>query len=61
VPSLVEKLGVTVSALQLAADRELERVPKSRAAWMFPRSTSPRPSTSADAAEPRRSRCRTNS
>jgi ATP-dependent Clp protease ATP-binding subunit ClpB len=28
VPSLVEKLGVTVSALQLAADRELERLPK---------------------------------
>src|SRR5258708_22229478 len=28
VPSLVEKLGVTFSALQLAADRELERLPK---------------------------------
>ncbi|MDI1319539.1 MAG: Clp protease N-terminal domain-containing protein, partial [bacterium] len=28
VPSLVEKLGVTVSALQLAANRELERTPK---------------------------------
>ena len=28
VPSLVEKLGVTVSALQLAANRELERLPK---------------------------------
>jgi ATP-dependent Clp protease ATP-binding subunit ClpB len=28
VPSLVEKLGVTVSALQLAADRELDRLPK---------------------------------
>jgi len=28
VPSLVEKLGLTVSALQLAADRELERLPK---------------------------------
>jgi len=28
VPSLVEKLGVTVSALQLAANRELERMPK---------------------------------
>ena len=28
VPSLVEKLGVTVSALQLAANRELERFPK---------------------------------
>jgi ATP-dependent Clp protease ATP-binding subunit ClpB len=28
VPSLVEKLGLTVSALQLAANRELERLPK---------------------------------
>jgi ATP-dependent Clp protease ATP-binding subunit ClpB len=28
VPSLVEKLGLTVSALQLAADRELARLPK---------------------------------
>ncbi len=28
VPSLVEKLGLTASALQLAANRELERVPK---------------------------------
>ena len=28
VPSLVEKLGLTVSALQLAANRELERAPK---------------------------------
>ena len=28
VPSLVEKLGLTVSALQLAANRELERTPK---------------------------------
>ncbi|MSU46456.1 MAG: ATP-dependent chaperone ClpB [Lacunisphaera sp.] len=28
VPALVEKLGLTVSALQLAANRELERVPK---------------------------------
>ena len=28
VPSLVEKLGLTVSALQLAANRELERMPK---------------------------------
>jgi ATP-dependent Clp protease ATP-binding subunit ClpB len=28
VPSLVEKLGLTVSALRLAADRELERLPK---------------------------------
>jgi ATP-dependent Clp protease ATP-binding subunit ClpB len=28
VPSLVEKLGVTVSTLQLAANRELERLPK---------------------------------
>jgi ATP-dependent Clp protease ATP-binding subunit ClpB len=28
VPSLVEKLGLTTSALQLAANRELERVPK---------------------------------
>ncbi|AOS44781.1 Chaperone protein ClpB [Lacunisphaera limnophila] len=28
VPSLVEKLGVTVSALQLAAERELGRLPK---------------------------------
>ena len=28
VPSLVDKLGLTVSALQLAADRELERLPK---------------------------------
>jgi ATP-dependent Clp protease ATP-binding subunit ClpB len=28
VPSLVEKLGVTVSAMQLAANRELERLPK---------------------------------
>src|SRR6267154_1783427 len=28
VPSLVEKLGVTVSAMQLAANRELERFPK---------------------------------
>ncbi len=28
VPSLVEKLGLTVSALQLAAERELERIPK---------------------------------
>ncbi|MFZ5496668.1 MAG: ATP-dependent chaperone ClpB [Verrucomicrobiota bacterium] len=28
VPSLVEKLGLTVSALQLAANRELDRLPK---------------------------------
>ncbi len=28
VPALVEKLGLTVSAMQLAANRELERVPK---------------------------------
>ncbi len=28
VPALVEKLGLTVSAMQLAADRELERLPK---------------------------------
>ncbi|MBI2513240.1 MAG: ATP-dependent chaperone ClpB [Opitutae bacterium] len=28
VPALVEKLGLTVSAMQLAAERELERVPK---------------------------------
>ena len=28
VPALIEKLGLTVSALQLAANRELERVPK---------------------------------
>ncbi|HXA14004.1 MAG TPA: AAA family ATPase, partial [Opitutaceae bacterium] len=28
VPGLVEKLGLTVSALQLAVDRELERLPK---------------------------------
>ncbi len=28
VPSLVEKLGLTVAAMQLAADRELERLPK---------------------------------
>jgi len=28
VPALVEKLGLTVSALQLAADRELDRLPK---------------------------------
>jgi ATP-dependent Clp protease ATP-binding subunit ClpB len=28
VPGLVEKLGLTVSALQAAADRELERLPK---------------------------------
>ncbi len=28
VPSLVEKLGLTVSAMQLAANRELERTPK---------------------------------
>src|SRR5882724_4681551 len=28
VPALVEKLGLTVSALQLAANRELERLPK---------------------------------
>ena len=28
VPSLVEKLGLTVNALQLAANRELERLPK---------------------------------
>ena len=28
VPALVEKLGLTVSALQLAAERELERLPK---------------------------------
>jgi ATP-dependent Clp protease ATP-binding subunit ClpB len=28
VPALVEKLGLTVSALQLAANRELERMPK---------------------------------
>ncbi|MBI3884594.1 MAG: AAA family ATPase, partial [Opitutae bacterium] len=28
VPALVEKLGLTVAALQLAADRELERTPK---------------------------------
>ena len=28
VPSLIEKLGLTVSALQLAANRELERLPK---------------------------------
>jgi len=28
VPALVEKLGLTVSAMQLAADRELERAPK---------------------------------
>ncbi|MBI2498386.1 MAG: AAA family ATPase, partial [Opitutae bacterium] len=28
VPSLVEKLGLTVSALQLAANRELDRMPK---------------------------------
>jgi ATP-dependent Clp protease ATP-binding subunit ClpB len=28
VPSLVEKMGLTVSAMQLAADRELERLPK---------------------------------
>ncbi len=28
VPALVEKLGLTVSALQLAAHRELERIPK---------------------------------
>jgi len=28
VPSLVDKLGLTVSALQLAANRELERMPK---------------------------------
>ena len=28
VPSLAEKLGLTVSALQLAANRELERLPK---------------------------------
>jgi ATP-dependent Clp protease ATP-binding subunit ClpB len=28
VPVLVEKLWLTLSALQLAADRELERLPK---------------------------------
>ncbi|HVT73581.1 MAG TPA: ATP-dependent chaperone ClpB [Lacunisphaera sp.] len=28
VPALVEKLGLTVSAMQLAAERELERIPK---------------------------------
>ena len=28
VPSLVEKLGLTVSSLQLAAERELGRLPK---------------------------------
>src|SRR5471030_3379401 len=28
VPGLVEKLGLTVSALQLAVERELERLPK---------------------------------
>src|SRR4249920_648483 len=28
VPALVEKLGLTVSAMQLAANRELERFPK---------------------------------
>ena len=28
IPGLVEKMGLTVSALQLAADRELERLPK---------------------------------
>ena len=28
VPGLVEKLGLTVSAMQLAVDRELERLPK---------------------------------
>ncbi len=28
VPALIEKLGLTVSALQLAAERELERIPK---------------------------------
>ena len=28
VPALVEKLGLTVSALQLAAERELDRIPK---------------------------------
>ena len=28
VPALVEKLGLTVSAMQLAAERELDRLPK---------------------------------
>src|SRR5262245_43387851 len=28
IPSLVEKLGLTVSAMQLAANRELDRLPK---------------------------------
>ena len=28
VPGLVQKLGLTVSALQLAIDRELDRLPK---------------------------------
>ena len=28
VPGLVDKLGLTVSALQLAAERELDRLPK---------------------------------
>ena len=28
VPGVVEKLGLTVSAMQLAANRELERLPK---------------------------------
>lgn len=28
VPALIEKLGMTTSALELAAERELERLPK---------------------------------